>query len=150
MNGKPCCPLKSIFGDNENRIACHCNGFVADLHNADIHTVLLGRGLARSSVPSKLYSILASARPVVASVDEGTEVARVLEGAGAGVAVDAEDEAGFLAALEPLLRDEDRRSALGVAGRAWVERWLSPAAVAERYEILIEELVAARAPGPGG
>ena len=45
----------------------------------DIHVVPLRRGLARSSVPSKLYSILAAGRPVVASVDEGTEVQRTLE-----------------------------------------------------------------------
>ncbi|MFI5045260.1 MAG: glycosyltransferase family 4 protein, partial [Acidimicrobiales bacterium] len=50
----------------------------------DLHVVPLKRGLARSSVPSKLYSILAAGRPIVASVDEGTEVARPgpLDGAG--------------------------------------------------------------------
>src|SRR4051794_11007891 len=45
----------------------------------DIHVVPLRRGLARSSVPSKMYSILAAGRPIVASVDPGTEVARVVE-----------------------------------------------------------------------
>ena len=45
---------------------------------ADIHTILLRHGLARSSVPSKMYSILAAGRPVVASVDPDTEVTRVL------------------------------------------------------------------------
>jgi hypothetical protein len=29
---------------------------------------------------------------------------------------------------------------MGSAGRAFVERWASPAAVAERYEALFEEL----------
>ena len=50
----------------------------------DIHVVPLKRGLAWSSVPSKLYSILAAGRPVVASVDAGTEVARTIAQAGAG------------------------------------------------------------------
>ncbi|HZA79673.1 MAG TPA: glycosyltransferase family 4 protein, partial [Acidimicrobiales bacterium] len=110
----------------------------------DVHVVPLRRGLARSSVPSKTYSILAAGRPVLASVDEGTEVARVVEKAGAGVAVPPDDPEAFTAALTALLDDPDRARAIGAAGRAFVERWASPAAVAERYETLFEELTARR------
>ena len=110
----------------------------------DVHVVPLRRGLARSSVPSKTYSILAAGRPVLASVDEGTEVARVVEKAGAGVAVPPDDPEAFTAALTALLDDPDRARAIGAAGRAFVERWVSPAAVAERYETLFEELTARR------
>jgi colanic acid biosynthesis glycosyl transferase WcaI len=107
---------------------------------ADIHVVPLRRGLARSSVPSKTYSILAAGRPVVASVDEGTEVARVVEDAGAGLAVPPDDPDAFTAALAALIDDPARARAMGLAGRAFVERWASPAAVAERYEALFDEL----------
>ena len=44
------------------------------LASADIGVVVLREGLARSSVPSKIYSILAAGRPVVASVDPHTEL----------------------------------------------------------------------------
>lgn len=107
---------------------------------ADIHTVLLGKGLARSSVPSKLYSILAAARPVVASVDAGTEVERVLTESGGGVAAEPDDADGFAALLDPLIDDATRRATMGRAGREWVEQWVSPAAVAEQYEQLFERL----------
>ncbi|HEX6235718.1 MAG TPA: glycosyltransferase family 4 protein [Acidimicrobiales bacterium] len=107
---------------------------------ADIHVVPLRRGLARASVPSKLYSVLAAGRPVVASVDEGTEVARVVEQAGAGLAVPPDDPASFTAAITRLLDDPPTAAAMGRAGRAFVERWASPAAVAERYEARFEEL----------
>jgi colanic acid biosynthesis glycosyl transferase WcaI len=106
----------------------------------DIHVVPLRRGLARSSVPSKTYSILAAGRPVVASVDEGTEVARVVEKAGAGLAVPPDDSEAFTAALTSLLADPARTQEMGRAGRAFVEAWASPAAVAERYEALFDEL----------
>jgi colanic acid biosynthesis glycosyl transferase WcaI len=115
----------------------------------DIHVVPLRRGLAHSSVPSKAYSILAAGRPVVASVDEGTEVARVVEKAGAGLAVPPDDPEAFSAALTTLLDDPARGRAMGAAGRAFVERWASPAVVAGRYEALFEEL-RARRPGGGG
>lgn len=108
----------------------------------DIHTVLLRRGLARSSVPSKMYSILASGRPCVASVDDGTEVARSLAAADGGVAVPPEDVDAFCTALQPLLDDAAERERLGANGRRWVEAWASPEAVAESYEALFAELLA--------
>lgn len=111
---------------------------------ADIHVVPLRRGLARSSVPSKTYSILAAGRPVVASVDEGTEVARVVERAGAGLAVPPDDPDAFTNAVTKLLDAPAQAQEMGRAARAFVERWASPAAVAERYEALFDELRARR------
>jgi colanic acid biosynthesis glycosyl transferase WcaI len=111
---------------------------------ADVHTVLLKRGLARSSVPSKMYSILAAGRPTVAAVDPGTEVARTLADADAGIAVPPEDAEALTGAIRRLVDDADERRRLGGNGRRWVEQWLSPAAVAAAYEALVDELVDAR------
>ena len=107
----------------------------------DIHTVLLKEGLARSSVPSKLYSILAAGRPCVASIDVGTEVDRTLVAAGAGIAVPPEDPDAFCDALGRLFDDAALRRSMGASGRAYVEDWASPAAVAAAYETLFDELV---------
>jgi colanic acid biosynthesis glycosyl transferase WcaI len=110
------------------------------LASADLHVIPLRRGLARSSVPSKLYSILAAARPVVASVDEGTEVARTIEAAEAGIAVAPEDPDAFCSALAELLDDPSGRERMGRSGREFVEEWVSPAAVAAAYERLFEDV----------
>ena len=107
---------------------------------ADLHLVPLRTGLARSSVPSKLYSILAAGRPVLASVDAGTEVASTLERAGAGVSVPPEDPDAFNEALDELLADPARLERLGTSGRAFVEGWVSPAAVGAAYEELFASL----------
>jgi colanic acid biosynthesis glycosyl transferase WcaI len=107
---------------------------------ADIHTVLLKTGLAKASVPSKLYSILAAGRPVLASVDPGTEVQRTLERAGAGVAVRPDDRTAFVAALVEMLDDPARAAAMGASGRSFVESWASPAAVAAQYAELFASL----------
>lgn len=108
---------------------------------ADIHVVPLRRGLARSSVPSKLYTILAAGRPVVASVDPGTEVARTVTEAGAGLAVPPDDAEAFTKAIERLVHAPEEAEAMGAAGRRFVEQWASPAAVAEAYEVLFAELI---------
>lgn len=110
------------------------------LATGDIHVVPLRAGLANVSVPSKTYSILAAGRPVVAAIDPGTEVPRILDASGAGVSIAPDDADAFVAALEPLLVDPGRRAELGAAGRAWVETAASPAAVAAAYEQLIDSL----------
>lgn len=116
----------------------------------DVHVVPLKRGLAKASVPSKLYSILAAGRPVVASVDPGTEVARTVERAGAGATVDPEDADALHRALVALLDDDEGRAEMGRSARRFVESWASPAAVAAAYESLFDRLVAERGRHPVG
>jgi len=108
---------------------------------ADVHVVPLRTGLARSSVPSKMYSILAAGRPIVASVDEGTEVARTVEQAGAGVSVPPDDPAAFIDAIGGLLDDPAARIRMGESARRFVVGWASPSAVAAAYEELFGELI---------
>jgi colanic acid biosynthesis glycosyl transferase WcaI len=106
------------------------------LSAADIHLVPLKRGLARSSVPSKTYSILASGRALVASVDRASEVARLVERSGGGVVVPPEDSGAFVAAVANLVSDERLRLRMGAAGRRYVESQASPAVIAQAYESL--------------
>jgi len=110
----------------------------------DVHVVPLKAGLAKASVPSKLYSLLAAGRPIVASVDPGTEVATTVERAGAGTSVPPDDPEAFTDALRRMLADPERARAQGASGRSWVLGWASPAAVAEAYEALFASLVAQR------
>ena len=112
------------------------------LATGDIHLVPLRRGLGRVSVPSKTYSILAAGRPVLAAIDPGTEVPRILAASGAGVCVPPDDAPSFVAALGELLADPAQCSAMGASGREWVQSAASPAAVAAAYEQLFRELQA--------
>ena len=91
-------------------------------------------------MPSKTYSILAAARPVLAAIDPGTEVPRILAEARAGVCVAPDDPVAFVAALRAMLADPDGRAAMGTHGREWVQRAASPKAIAEAYARLFREL----------
>ncbi len=110
------------------------------LASADIHVIALRKGLARSSVPSKLYSILAAGRPVLASLDSDTEVTRIIDESGAGIWVEPEDQELFTGALVDLIDSPQRRDRMGEVGRKFVEQWVSPAGVAAAYVDLFEEL----------
>ena len=107
------------------------------LATGDIHLVPLKAGLGRVSVPSKTYSILAAGRPLLAAIDPGTEVPRVLAESGGGVCVPPDDSAAFCDALHGLVADPDGRHRMAVAGRRWVEQAASPTAVARAYADLV-------------
>ena len=111
------------------------------LATGDIHVVPLRAGLASASVPSKAYSAMAAGRPVIASVDLGSEVARMVADAGAGLAVAPDDPDAFTAAVEHLAGDAETRTRMGAYGRAWVEKCRPAPAVAGAYLDLIERLV---------
>jgi colanic acid biosynthesis glycosyl transferase WcaI len=110
------------------------------LATGDVHVVPLKRGLAASSVPSKTYSILAAGRPLLASIDLDTEVARLVSQASCGIAVPPDDPSAFLIGLQQLLVAPVTAKEMGDNGRAFVEHWVSPGAVAAAYEDLFEEL----------
>jgi colanic acid biosynthesis glycosyl transferase WcaI len=110
------------------------------LASGDVHVVPLRRGLGHSSVPSKTYSILAAGRPLLASIDPGTEVTRIVAASGAGIAVPPDDVEALVPALLTLVDDEPARRAMGERGREWVERAASAGAVAAAYESLFDEL----------
>lgn len=110
------------------------------LATGDIHLVPLKKGLGRVSVPSKTYSIMAAARPVLASIDPGTAVPKILESSGGGVAVPPDRADDFISALRGLLDQPDAAREMGINGRRWVEREASPRAVGEAYDALMMEL----------
>ena len=108
---------------------------------ADVHVIPLREGLAWSSVPSKLYKVLAVERPVIASVDAGTEVGRVVVEAGAGHAVGPDDPAVLIDSLRNVLASSEEQAEMGRRGRQWVENWTTPARAAAQYEEVFEELL---------
>lgn len=85
------------------------------LNCADIHLLPQRRAAADLVLPSKLGGILASARPVVAGADPGTELADMIEGC--GLVVPPEDAEAFAAALLKLADAPQLRQALGQKGR---------------------------------
>lgn len=111
------------------------------LATGDIHVVPLRVGLGDVSVPSKTYSSLAAGRPVVASIDPGTEIPRLLDEAGAGVSVPPDDPDAFVAALRRLADDASARTALGESGRRWVVEHASPAAIGDAYDELLTLII---------
>lgn len=93
------------------------------------------------TVPSKVQAYLAAGRPVIAALDG--EGARVVEEAGAGVSVPAEDAPALASAILRLrAMDGAARASMGQRGRLYYEREFAPDVLARRLHALLSRLVA--------
>ena len=109
------------------------------LATGDVHVVPLRPGLSSVSVPSKTYSVLAAGRCIVAAVDAGTEIERLVRRAGAGVTVAPGDAQALASAIARLASDTSLRESLGRAGRAFVERHPTASDAARAYASLVPD-----------
>jgi putative colanic acid biosynthesis glycosyltransferase WcaI len=90
----------------------------------DVALVTQQRVVSDIVFPSKVLTLFASGRPVVASVNAGSEVARVVRQAAAGVVVPPEDPAALLAAVVALRDDAATRGGAAERGRAFArDHW---------------------------
>ena len=110
------------------------------LASADVHVVGLAAGLAGYVVPSRLYGVLAAARPVIAAVEETTETARVVAEAGCGVVVPP----GRPELLAEAIRDAHGGrldlDQMGMRAREYVVAEADRGIAVERYRSLLEEV----------
>jgi colanic acid biosynthesis glycosyl transferase WcaI len=96
--------------------------FLRLLAAADVCLVTQQRTVADVVFPSKVLTLLAAGKPVIASVTGGSAVANVIAGAGAGTVVPAEAGDALVNAIEALRRDTSLRAGMGAAGRAYASR----------------------------
>jgi len=112
---------------------------------SDIQVSLYRSGAANDSFPSKIYEIMASGRPLLASADAGSSVAAVVQTARCGVCVRPGDGAGLADAILGLYRNPNQRAAMGVAGRDYAEEHHSKNRAVRSYHELFERIAARRA-----
>jgi colanic acid biosynthesis glycosyl transferase WcaI len=74
---------------------------------ADLVALPMLRRTCLDTFPSKVYSILASGRPILAAVDLDSDVARFLKASGAAIVVEPESLDAFVAALRAAFQDRD-------------------------------------------
>ena len=95
--------------------------FLDLLAASDISLVTQQKSVADIVFPSKVITLMSSARPIIASVSAGSEVAKVLKEADAGVIVEPEDPAALLGAITSLRDDPEKRARLGISARTFAE-----------------------------
>ncbi|WP_018290024.1 WcaI family glycosyltransferase [Verrucomicrobium sp. 3C] len=114
---------------------------------SDLCLVTQKREVGDIVFPSKVMTLLAAGRPLIASVSPGSEVARVAEEAGAGLSVAPEEGSALAGAVLSLWRDPERRRRMGMAGRNYAEARWSRGAALSGMERAIKELVSRKGGG---
>ena len=113
------------------------------LASADAHVVSLMPGLAGLMEPSKLYGILAAARPVLAGMEEGSETFEVVERSDCGVISTPGDPQAFAAAARRLIEaGEAERTEMGRRGRSYCEQFCSREHATRAYREMLVGLAA--------
>ena len=110
------------------------------LSAADIHVVGLAPGLAGYVVPSRLYGILAVARPVIVAADTESETAQIVERIECGVVVPPGRPELLARAIRDAHDGKYDLGAMGVRGREWVAREADRSVAVRRYRDLLLEL----------
>jgi colanic acid biosynthesis glycosyl transferase WcaI len=113
------------------------------LSTADVHFVGLAPGLAGYVVPSRLYGIMAVARPVIVAADPASEVAKVVSEVGCGVVLPPARPELVAAAIRDLHGRRHELPELGAKGRRYVEAEADRRVAHTRYRAVIRELLAA-------
>ena len=111
------------------------------LASADISLVILRQGIGLASLPSKTFSIMASGRPILASIDVGSETWELIKKADAGLCVPPEDPTKLAQAITTLKQDRVLRERLGQNGRIWAVQHHSPQYAAEQFEKLLLDAI---------
>jgi len=113
------------------------------LSSADLHYVGLAPGLAGYVVPSRLYGIMAVARPVIVAADQASEVSKVVSDVGCGVVLPPARPELVAGAIRHLHARRGELAELGANARRYVEADADRRVAHERYRAVIRELLAA-------
>ena len=108
---------------------------VYSLNAADIHICTNANGIKGVSCPSKYYGIAAVGKPVLASLEKGTEIRAIIEETNGGLVSDPEDYVSFYENVIKFinLAGSEELQKMGARSRYNVEKHLGKNISIERY-----------------
>ena len=112
---------------------------------ADVCLVPLAAETGSDAIPSKVYRILACARPIIATADAGSDLAQMIKRSGGGVVVPPGSPEAIAQAIRDAARNPTQWAAMGEIGRQHVQSYYSRERVSGLYDSLIRRLISASA-----
>lgn len=144
--------LKSIARDRglENVLILPHQSYalVPQIYSAsDVCLVPLAPNTGSDAVPSKVYRIMACARPVLACADPDSDLAKLVRLARCGMVVPPGSAETLAQTVSDAMRSPSLCTAMGQAGRAHVMAHYTRGSISAQYEALVRE-VAGMPPHP--
>ena len=108
---------------------------------ADVSLIMQKASVVGFNMPSKTMVLLASGRPIVASIPDGGAAAQAVRDSGGGLVVEPEKPKALARAIQELYNDPKRSEQLGKKGRSYAIANYSFEQSLEGYESLLASLV---------
>lgn len=114
---------------------------VFSLNAAHIHLIPLKKGMKGIIVPSKVYGIMASGRPFIAAVDEGSEIDRMAKEFQCGLVVKPSDPEALKKAVLWAFNNREIIETMGVKGRKALENHYSRKICTAKFKKIIKNSI---------
>jgi glycosyltransferase involved in cell wall biosynthesis len=114
------------------------------LNACDISVVVLYPGMAGISVPSRLYNVLATGKPIIAATEEDSELGRVIREEDVGWVVPPGDPEALVRAIRQARDSRDGFRALGDRARSAAVEKYSQEKVIESFDRLVRSMAGQR------
>ncbi len=108
--------------------------------STDVQLSLYATGAVQSSLPSKIYEIMASGRPAIVAAEPDTDLYQLVNAAGCGICIEPENADQLHRAIVRLCEDPAYAAQLGAQGRAAAVKSYSREAAVAGYEQLFAAL----------
>ena len=113
---------------------------------ADVSVSPMQFGFSYDTVPSKIYTAMASSRPVVAAAETDTETTSLLLESNGGIVVTPESVSEMVEAIRQLRSSPELAHQMGMNARQWVVDHYSKEAVIDSYDQVIRHVVSSEYP----
>jgi glycosyltransferase involved in cell wall biosynthesis len=107
----------------------------------DAGLIISKPGVGGSSVPSKTWSIMAAERPIIASFDINSELAKLITISETGIVADAGDEAALIEAIRLLVNDFNKRLKMGSNGVKYLKEHANKEMSVRQYLSAMNEVL---------
>lgn len=107
---------------------------IYSLNSADTHWVVNAKGIKGVSVPSKLYGVMASGKPVLGVLDKGSEGRIIVEECNCGICIEPGDYEDIEDKINYILNNQKEIKDLGVNGRLYLESNLTKDVSINKYK----------------
>ena len=104
---------------------------------SDVCLVPQAAATGSDAIPSKVYRIMASGRPLIAITDEDSDLAALVRTAGCGAIVPPAGAEQLAEVIRQAVQHRDEWQAMGLRGRAHVAAHYTRGVVCAQYDALI-------------
>jgi colanic acid biosynthesis glycosyl transferase WcaI len=109
--------------------------------SADIHTILMNSEMDKDGFPSKIYTIMSSARPAIISTGKNSPLYHLMQDASYGRHVPLNDNDAYISAIKQAYNEREMLAGEGERGREFILKFFSKEVVTRKYHELISTLV---------